>query len=152
MWHPLLAERNPQLLRPGHLQQQLWSGRIVDSILVHNSQDGSYEKHAQLELNVDGRITTQTIQNTKSDDDQGKASTYSINTGVYTEGTTIKWRVRTSGITEAYSEWSATREVNIYAHPTLSVYVRKMDGTALSTLTSFPFYINAIPGPKTQSP
>ena len=27
-----------------------------------------------------------------------------------------------------------------------------MDGTALSTLTSFPFYINAIPGPKTQSP
>ena len=119
---------------------------------IHNSQDGSYEKHAQLELNVDGRITTQTIQNTKSDDDQGKASTYSINTGVYTEGTTIKWRVRTSGITEAYSEWSATREVNIYAHPTLSVYVRKMDGTALSTLTSFPFYINAIPGPKTQSP
>lgn len=73
---------------------------------IHNSQDGSYEKHAQLELNVDGRITTQTIQNTKSDDDQGKASTYSINTGVYTEGTTIKWRVRTSGITEAYSEWS----------------------------------------------
>ena len=70
---------------------------------IHNSQDGSYEKHAQLELNVDGRITTQTIQNTKSDDDQGKASTYSINTGVYTEGTTIKWRVRTSGITEAYS-------------------------------------------------
>ena len=42
---------------------------------IHNSQDGSYEKHAQLELNVDGRITTQTIQNTKSDDDQGKAST-----------------------------------------------------------------------------
>lgn len=31
---------------------------------IHNSQDGSYEKHAQLELNVDGRITTQTIQNT----------------------------------------------------------------------------------------
>lgn len=127
-------------------------GESLNLYWVHNSQDGSYEKMAELELTVNGSTETKTFYNNTSEDDQDKARSYSVNTGQYTEGTTIKWRVRTSGITSAYSEWSVLREVNVYARPTVALIVTNQNGAVISSLSSFPFYLKASPGPASQKP
>ena len=119
---------------------------------LHNSQDGSYEKQAELELTINGVTETKTFYNFDSDEEQGKAKTYSVDTRSYTEGTIIKWRVRTSGITGVFSDWSVLREINVYAHPTVVVRVTDQNGSTLSSVSSFPFYIKADAGPSSQHP
>ena len=118
---------------------------------VHNAEDGSSQKYAELELTIDGRIETYTIENTTNEDEKDKTSSYSIDTSSYVEGTKIQWRVRTSGITNTYGDWSIQRTVDIYAPPTLELSVTDVNGNLLETLTSFPFYISGIAGPNTQN-
>ena len=118
---------------------------------VHNAEDGSSQKYAELELTIDGRIETHTIENTTNEEEKDKTSSYSIDTSSYVEGTKIQWRVRTSGITNTYGDWSIQRTVDIYAPPTLELSVTDVNGTLLETLTSFPFYISGIAGPNTQN-
>lgn len=118
---------------------------------VHNAEDGSSQKYAELELTIDGRIETHTIENTTNEEEKDKTSSYSIDTSSYVEGTKIQWRVRTSGITNTYGDWSIQRTVDIYAPPTLELSVTDVNGTLLETLTSFPFYISGITGPNTQN-
>ena len=118
---------------------------------VHNAEDGSSQKYAELELTINGRIETYTIENTTDEDTKDKTSSYSIDTSSYVEGTKIQWRVRTSGITNTYGDWSIQRTVDIYAPPTLELSVTDANGNLLETLTSFPFYISGISGPNTQN-
>lgn len=118
---------------------------------VHNAEDGSSQKYAELELTINGRIETHTIENTTDKNEKDKTSSYSIDTSSYVEGTKIQWRVRTSGITNTYGDWSIQRTVDIYAPPTLELSVTDVNGTLLETLTSFPFYISGIAGPNTQN-
>ena len=118
---------------------------------VHNAEDGSSQKYAELELTINGRIETHTIENTTNEEEKDKTSSYSIDTSSYVEGTKIQWRVRTSGITNTYGDWSIQRTVDIYAPPTLELSVTDVNGTLLETLTSFPFYISGIAGPNTQN-
>ena len=118
---------------------------------VHNAEDGSSQKYAELELTINGRIETYTIENTTDEDAKDKTSSYSIDTSSYVEGTKIQWRVRTSGITNTYGDWSIQRTVDIYAPPTLELSVTDANGNLLETLTSFPFYISGIAGPNTQN-
>ena len=118
---------------------------------VHNAEDGSSQKYAELELTIDGRIETHTIENTTDENEKDKTSSYSIDTSSYVEGTKIQWRVRTSGITNTYGDWSIQRTVDIYAPPTLELSVTDANGNLLESLTSFPFYISGIAGPNTQN-
>lgn len=119
---------------------------------VHNAQDGSSQTFAELELIIDGVTTVHTIKNTTNEEEKDKTSTYKINTSKYTEGSKIQWRVRTSGITNQYGDWSVQRTVDIYAPPTLEMSVTDIDGNKLEALTSFPFYVKGVAGPNTQSP
>lgn len=119
---------------------------------VHNSEDGSSQTYARLELDIGGKVTTKTIQNTTDEDEKDKTSHYSISTSGYTEGTTIKWRVKTRGITSAYSDWSIQRTVDIYAPPTAELSVTDAKGNLVDKLESFPFYISVEAGPNTQTP
>lgn len=119
---------------------------------LHNSQDGSYEKSAELELTINGVTETKTFYSFDTEDDQGKAKTYSVDTRSYTEGTVIKWRVRTSGITGAFGDWSVLREINVYAQPTVVVRLTDQNGSMISTISSFPFYVKADAGPNSQRP
>ena len=75
-----------------------------------------------------------------------------IDTSGYTEGTQIKWRVRTMGVIASYSDWSIQRTIDIYAPPTLELDMIDADGTSIDVLTSLPFYISGTPGPSTQKP
>lgn len=119
---------------------------------VHNSEDGSSQTYAQLELDIGGTVTTHTIQNSTDEDEKDKTSHYSVNTSGYTEGTSIKWRVKTRGITDTYSDWSIQRTVDIYAPPTAVLGVTDLNGAYVERLESFPFYISVVAGPNTQTP
>lgn len=133
------------------------AGEPLTLYWVHNSEDGSSQTYAQLEIYINGTKTTETIKNTTDEDEKDKTSSYSVNTSTYVEGTQIKWRVRTKGVTNKYGDWSVQRTVDIYAPPTLELEITNQNGDSLevnnvATLTSFPFYLKGLAGPKTQSP
>lgn len=121
---------------------------------VHNSEDGSKQVSAELELVVNGSSTVQTIENPTADDEEAeeKTSSYSFDTSGYTDGIKLQWRVRTCGITGEYSDWSIQREVDVYAPPTLSLSVTDLNGSYLESLTSFPINVKATAGPNSQKP
>lgn len=119
---------------------------------VHNTEDGSSQTYAELELDIGGNKTTKTIKNSTEEDEKDKTSSYKIDTSVYAEGTKILWRVRTKGILDEYSDWSVERIVNVYAQPTLSLRILDKDGVFVEQLTSFPLQVTGMAGPTTQTP
>lgn len=140
---------------------------------VHNAVDGSSQKYAELELTIDGvkMEPSITINNVTDEDEKDKTSKIIVNTttGIilwteddgehtvstgysFVEGVKIQWRVRTSGITNEYGDWSVQRTVDVYAPPTLVLKVTDIDSNDISTLTSFPFYVYGLAGPNTQTP
>lgn len=127
-------------------------GEKVILYWVHNSEDGSSQTTAELELIIGDTKETHTITNTTEESEKDKTSQYVLSTFTYTEGTTIKWKVRTAGITGVYGDWSTQRVIDIYAPPTLSLNITDKAGTSLTALESFPFYINGVTGPSTQTP
>lgn len=127
-------------------------GEKVILYWVHNSEDGSSQTTAELELIIGDNKETHTITNTTEESEKDKTSQYVLSTFTYTEGTTIKWKVRTAGITGVYGDWSTQRVIDIYAPPTLSLNITDKAGTSLTALESFPFYINGVTGPATQTP
>lgn len=128
------------------------TGEQVILYWVHNSEDGSKETYAELELYIGDTLEEHTIKNNKSEDDEETNSQWILDTASYVEGTPIKWRVRTAGITKEYGDWSVQRTIDVYAPATLQLNMTDVDGNDIDTLTSFPFYINALAGPKTQAP
>lgn len=122
---------------------------------VHNSEDGSSQTWAELELVVGGETKTYSVQNTTDEEEKDKTSFYKVNTSAYAEGTTIKWRVRTKGVLDGYSDWSVQRTVDIYAPATLTLNLLKsVDdvGESIDIVEAFPFYIYGHAEPKTQLP
>lgn len=119
---------------------------------AHNSEDGSSQTFAELEVDIDGIKETYTIRNSTDEKEKDKTSFFAVDTNAFAEGATLRWRVRTAGITNVYGEWSVERTVDIYAPATLELDVTDVDGNAFETLERFPFYIRALAGPVTQTP
>lgn len=121
---------------------------------VHNAADGSKETYAEVEITINGDKQTYTVKNPYAEDDEAEEKTryYEVDTSKYTEGTQIKWRVRTAGITKEYGEWSIMRTVDVYAPPTLQLSVTNQNGDDITTVQGFPFFIKGLAGPKTQEP
>lgn len=120
---------------------------------VHNSEDGSSQTYAELEIIINGVTTTKTIQNTTAEDEKDKTSHHIVRTSGYSEGATIKWRVRTAGVlTTKYGDWSVQRTVEVYAPASLSMNLIDFDGESIRTLVSFPARISLSSGPNTQTP
>lgn len=118
---------------------------------THNSEDGSTQTYAEVELYINDVKETYTINST-SEDDEHKTSYHEIDTSAYSVGTKILWRVRTAGVTKEYGDWSVQRTVDIYAPPTLALNVIDGNGNNIDIIESFPFYISGSPGPSTQAP
>ena len=127
-------------------------GESLTLYWVHNTEDGSSQTYAELELIIDGKTETHTIQNSTDEDEKDKTSSFVINTSEYVEGTKILWRVRTAGITNTYGDWSVQRTVDIYAPPTLELNMLNSASEEIETLETFPFYISGLAGPNTQAP
>lgn len=119
---------------------------------VHNAEDGSSETYADLEMYIDGKLETHTVEKSTDEDEKDKISFFEIDTSVFVEGTVIEWRVRTAGITKKYGEWSIQRKIDVYAPPTLELKVTDLEENVIETLTSFPCYVYALAGPSSQIP
>lgn len=135
---------------------------------VHNAKDDSNQTFADLELYFNGseeasdtyRLSDKSIDNdilsytplTEEEMDEGKINSCTIKTTSFTEGNKIEWRIRTAGATKKYGDWSIKRTINVYATPKLKLTITDVDKNTIETLTSFPFYISAVPGPETQAP
>lgn len=130
------------------------SGEPLYLYWVHNSADSSKQVKAELELDINGSVRVETINNPTADDEEAeeKTSSYTFDTSGYPEGVTLKWRVRTCGITGEYGDWSIIRTIDIYGPPTLALNVFDNSGNYLEALTSFPFRIVGHAGPSTQEP
>lgn len=128
------------------------TGEPLTLYWVHNSEDGSSQTFAELEIIIDDVKDVYTIENSKEEDEKDKTSIYVIDTSKFTEGVKIQWRVRTAGITKVYGDWSAQRVIDIYAPATLQLNVTDLNGEMLETLETFPFYIYGLAGPNTQAP
>lgn len=137
-------------------------GDSVNLYWVHNSTDNSRMKTAQIQLvkTVGTQQTTETIDfdahnyDTPPTGDEEEESSYfiTINNGELTGDTEIKWRVRTSGVTGNYSEWSVERYVHVYERPSLELTVTDNAGTSTTSIKSYPFYISGVASPITQTP
>ena len=133
-----------------------WSSRTTVTVgdkinlyWVHNSEDGAKETYAQLELDIGGSVSTKILKNNS---DNNETRVYTIDTSGYSEGTTIRWRVKTKGVIDTYSDWSVQRVIDVYAPPSLSINLTDSNGDPISTLKSFPFYLKGSAGPNTQKP
>lgn len=119
---------------------------------VHNTEDGSSQTFAEVEITVGNSTNTVSVKNSTDEEEKDKTSSYDINTNSYTDGDTILWRVRTAGINQTYGEWSITRTIKIYAPATFELTLTDKDGKYLDVLTSFPVYVKGTAGPITQTP
>ena len=126
------------------------TGESLTLYWVHNSEDGSSQTYAELELIVNGTTESHTIQNSTDEDEKDKTSSYAVDTSKYLEGTKLQWRVRTAGVTNECGDWSVLRTVDIYAPATLTLTMTNSSDEAIDTLTSFPFRIRGTAGPNTQ--
>ena len=119
---------------------------------MHNSKDGSKESKAELSYVVDNgsEVLKEIVKVDTSDD----VSYYWLPTLSYREGASIKWKVRTAGITGEYGPWSVTRTITIYAPPSLSLVISDdgLNTRSLRQITKYPFYIKAVAGPSSQIP
>lgn len=149
---------------------QTWSyttnavvGEPITLYWLHQATDGSEQTDAEIELKVekgDNDISTYVLSNSNGDfdiSDSEEASYCTIDTTQYTEGSKIFWRVRTSGLmrdsdgNRKFSEWSEQREIDVYAKPTLDLYILNSTGNEIDdiVLESFPFTVRAEAGPDT---
>lgn len=127
-------------------------GESINLYWVHNAEDGSSQTYATLELNINGSITSKEIKNTTDEEEKDKTSVYTLNTSSYTDGTVVKWRVKTKGILDEYSDWSTQRTIEVYAPAILELEVNDVDGNPIEILDSFPLYVHGVASPNTQKP
>lgn len=140
---------------------------------VHNSEDGSSQTYAEIELIIDGVSKIETVKTSTDKEERDKTSWYVLSTSELEEGATIQWRVRTKGVIDRYGDWSTTRTIDVFAPPVLSltlsgthewywdtfnfekdsIYTAYGDlGEPIGTLTAFPLYVFATVGPASQTP
>lgn len=144
---------------------------------VHNAKDGSSQTYAQLGLEIYvangldemGNINyelkwsdEEEVKNSTDFEEKDKTSHFDATAylqenvpGYYKDGVQLRWRVRTSGVTNELGEWSVVRMIDIYAQPTVAMSV--IDGTNSPVIdsgvvSSFPLHISTTTQPPTQAP
>lgn len=123
-------------------------GEDVILYWTHNSEDGSKQKEAQIYTSINGKAETVTVTSSAPEDNDEPIYSYTINSSKYSDGGEILWMVKTKGVADEYSDWSAQRTVKMYAPPTLSIETN-ITG---DSLTSLPLTFTASTGPLTQTP
>ena len=107
---------------------------------VHNTEDGSSQTYAEIEIQNGDDTKVITVRNNRSDEDKDKTSSYVLHTS-YPEGATLKWRVRTKGVTDEYSDWSIQRTINVYDPPALNIMVMTPESENITAIQKLPFHI-----------
>lgn len=124
---------------------------------IHNTEDGSTETYAQLEIIINGTKYTRDVENAHYSDEDHKddVKSYDLYTNFGPQmlrDTKILWRVRTAGITREYGDWSTQRQIEIFDPPTLQLLLMNKSGNYVNRIENFPFFIKGTPGPASQAP
>lgn len=130
-------------------------GETVLLYWVHNAEDGSKQTLAELEIDVNGKVTVYEIEKFTADAEENKTNFYELTTSAYSEGALIKWKVRTKGVLNAWGEWSTQRTIEVHAPATLELHLfAKNNGvlTDIDVVESFPIYVRGLAGPASQIP
>ena len=138
-------------------------GETMELYWTHNARDGSAQSYAELSLKInDSEWTSIVFKNTTNatSGEQTDTATFLYGEAVSYKGelyvkmdtenialknAKIQWKVRTAGITDAFSDtdWSTDRSIYIYEKPTLVLSVTSdlAGDTIVETLTGLPFYV-----------
>lgn len=140
-------------------------GEDIKIYWVHNSTDGSLETRANIQFTIydlahpelEPLIKYLTIENDRPEEEKDKTSVYIINTNdpewsSVIDGCLIKWKVRTAGVSDEWSDWSIEREINIYTKPTVTIGLIDDENISIEDIHGFPFYISILARPTTQVP
>ena len=127
-------------------------GHDVILYWVHNSEDDSRQTEAILELTILGQTSTITLD-MSSDEDTAvdQVSSYTFATSGYPEGASLTWRVKTRGVMDEFSDWSAERVVDIYALPSLMLGLSDINGSVFDVLSALPMSVELTAGPLSQN-
>lgn len=148
----IIVGKNPAAPTTWSSSTKIVTGEELVLYWVHNSEDGSSQTFAELQLYINGVQDTYTIKNSTDENEKDKTSFYIVDTSDFSEGVVIQWRVRTAGVTKNYGDWSVLRLIDVHAPATLELRVTDKDEEPLETLSSYPFYIYGLAGPNTQVP
>ena len=125
-------------------------GEDITLYWTHNSEDGSKQTAAQINLVIGSETQTIDISDITEDEDEDEpVYTYKFATTSYTEGANIRWKVRTKGAVDEYGPWSTTRTIKLYATPSLELTLPQVED---DVLTALPLDISLESGPTTQKP
>lgn len=126
-------------------------GEDITIYWSHNSEDGAKQRAAKIELTVNGipDIIDLTNNVDDNDDSEEKVHYYTFSTKEYKDGAELKYRIKTKGVVDDFSDWSVQRTINLYAPPTLDWTLSLAENDVLNVL---PFDIYAEPGPLNQKP
>lgn len=127
---------------------------------THNTEDGSRMTEAEILLNIDGKESKVTVTVSQDEIDKAiqegepeKIHSHTIKTGSYKEGAKIKYRIRTKGILDDFSDWSDSKTVELFAKPSISLHLNDLvAGDTNNYLDSYPLEIITSVTPVTQTP
>ena len=144
-----------------------FEGDTMELNWIHNSVDGSAQTFAELSLKIGDSDWASYVYTNTTDAHSGEEKViddgWMYGQGISYKGSLyfkmdttmaalcnqkIQWKVRTAGVTDAFSDtaWSVERTIYIYEKPVMEMSMTKdsLGETGLiETLNSFPFYINS---------
>lgn len=123
---------------------------------VNNSQDGSKATKSEIYIYKNGSIYSTPViihsYNGETDEEEEKTYSYVLNSDILGDGAVIKWKVRTMGVINEWSDFSVERTIDVYAPPTLELSLTDKEGNGIETIEHFPLYIKGVAGPINQAP
>ena len=123
---------------------------------VNNSQDGSKATKSEIYIYKNGSIYSTPVivhsYNGETDEEEEKTYSYVLDSDILGDGAVIKWKVRTMGVINEWSDFSVERTIDVYAPPTLELSLTDKEGNGIETIEHFPLYIKGAAGPINQAP
>lgn len=124
---------------------------------VNNSQDGSKATKSEIYIYKDGAIHSTPVvvhsyNGENEDEEEEKTHSYVLDSTILGDGAIIKWKVRTMGVINEWSDFSVERTIDVYAPPTLELTLSNKEGSSLGTVEEFPIYVKGVAGPTNQAP
>lgn len=124
---------------------------------VNNSQDGSKATKSEIYIYKDGSlhstpVVVHSYNGEAEDEEEEKTHSYVLDSTILGDGAIIKWKVRTMGVVNEWSDFSVERTIDVYAPTTLELTLSNKEGSSLETVEEFPIYVKGVAGPTNQAP
>jgi hypothetical protein len=122
-------------------------GDVVYLYWTHNTEDGSDQTGAHIQIKVGSNAATDVYVTTGL---QEGINSYTLaSPSNITDGTNVTWMIRTKGITGEYSDWSTAKVVTYYAPPTVTL---DYEEDTFPVVTGFPIDFTVVTSPANQAP